>query len=70
MGETTIGSKRVLTLDFDRPNPDGGTWSCREYFITYGTLDYVLGFGTTNRDAMFGLYERMAKTFVSNESSG
>jgi hypothetical protein len=54
----------VLTLDFDRSRPDGKTWSVREYFILDGTLSYVLGFGTTDRDAMFGLYDRMAKSFT------
>jgi hypothetical protein len=69
-GEAMIGSKRVATLDFDRPMPDGGVWSCRQYFITDGTLVYVLGFGTTRRDAMFDLFDRVAKTFVSERSSG
>jgi beta-lactamase regulating signal transducer with metallopeptidase domain len=63
-GETIIGSKRVVTLDFDRPTPNGGTWSCRHYFITDGTLSYTLGFGTTQRDAMFDRFDRMAKSFV------
>jgi hypothetical protein len=26
-------------------------------------VGFVLGFGTSNRDAMFELYERMAKSF-------
>lgn len=26
-------------LDFDRPQ-DGGTWSCRAYFVAEGTLHY------------------------------
>ncbi len=41
----------------------GGTWSCREYFLAEGTLQYTLGFGTTNKDGMFELYDRMAKSF-------
>jgi hypothetical protein len=53
----------VVTLDFDKPTPDGGTWSCRLYFIIDGTLVYTLGFGTNKRDAMFDLYDRMAKSF-------
>ncbi len=40
-----------------------GTWSCREYFLADGTLQYTLGFGTTNKDGMFDLYDRMAKSF-------
>ena len=60
--ETTIGLRKVLTLDFDRPK-DGGTWSCRHYFVADGTLRYTLGFGTTDKGRMFELYERMAKSF-------
>ena len=66
-GETSIGSRRVLTLDFDRTNPDGSVWSCRQYFIIDGALMYTLGFGTTGRDAMFDTYDRMAKSFVFEE---
>lgn len=61
-GEATIGSRPVVTLDFDKPK-DGGTWSCREYYIADGTLVYSLGFGTSNKDAMFDLFNRMAKSF-------
>ena len=66
-GETTIGSRRVLTLDFDKPEDNGDTWSVRHYMIIDGTLVHVLGFGTNKRDAMFDLYDRMAKSFVSDE---
>lgn len=74
LGETTMGSRKVVTLDFDRPAADtpgtnGQRWSCRSYYITDGSLLYVLGFGTTDRQAMFALYEKMARTFVSNEPS-
>jgi hypothetical protein len=63
-GETTIGSRKALTLDFSRPAPDGvNTWYCRHYFIVDDNVGFVLGFGTSNRDAMFELYERMAKSF-------
>ena len=41
----------------------GGTWSCREYFLAEGSLQYTLGFGTTNKDGMFELFDRMAKSF-------
>src|SRR5436190_4466493 len=63
--ETTIGSRAVLLLDFDKAKVDGidGFWNCREYFITDGTLRYTLGFGTTNKEGMFELYDRMAKSF-------
>ncbi len=60
--ETTIGTRAALMLEFDRPQ-DGGTWSCREYFVAEGTLHYTLGFGTNNKDAMFELYDRMAGSF-------
>jgi hypothetical protein len=60
--ETTIGTRAALMLEFDRPQ-DGGTWSCREYFVAEGTLHYALGFGTNNKDGMFELYDRMARSF-------
>jgi hypothetical protein len=41
---------------------------CRHYFVMEGPLMYVLGFGSPNRDAMFPLYERMAKTFAFGET--
>jgi beta-lactamase regulating signal transducer with metallopeptidase domain len=63
-GETRIGSQVVRTLDFSKPI-DGHIWNCRQYFITDGTLVYVLGFGTTDRKEAFGLFDRMAKSFVS-----
>jgi beta-lactamase regulating signal transducer with metallopeptidase domain len=63
-GETRIGSRRVLTLDFDKIRPDGVVWNCRHYFVIDGTLMYVLGFGTTDRKAMFGVYDQMAKSFT------
>src|SRR4051812_30637388 len=61
-GKTTIGSKVLQTLDFDKPK-DGGMWSCRHYFVADGTLRHTLGFGTTNKAGMFELYDRMAKSF-------
>jgi Glyoxalase superfamily protein len=62
--ETTIGSLVVPTLDFDRPDDKGGTWSVRHNFVFYGTLAYVVSFGTTEWHAMLGLFDRIAKTFV------
>jgi hypothetical protein len=70
-GETDIASRRVTTLDFDKPfdkSNDGETWSCRHYFIVNGTLVYTLGFGTNRRDAMFDLYDRIANSFVVDDS--
>lgn len=68
--EIMIGSKHAVSLDFDRPMQGGGTWSCRSYFISDGTLLYVLGFGTSKREAMFDVYDRMAQSFVSEGSAG
>ena len=62
--ETTIGSKDVVTLDFNQPMPmSDQTWSVRYYYIPDGDLIYVLGFGTTDKDGMIDLYDRVAKTF-------
>ena len=60
--ETTIDTRPALMLEFDRPQ-HGGTWSCREYFVAEDTLQYTLGFGTNNKDRMFELYDRMARSF-------
>ena len=62
--ETSIGSLVVPTLDFDKPDDKGGTWSVRHYFVFYGTLVYVVSFGTSEWHAMLGLFDRIAKTFV------
>ena len=69
-GQTRIGSSPALYLDFDKTRPDGKLWSVREYYIPDGTLVYVLGFGTTDKAAMFGLYDRMAKSFTFDRSAG
>ena len=61
-GQTTIGSRTVATLDFDK-HIKSDIWSCRHYFIPDGTLGYILGFGTNRRVEMFDLYDRMAKSF-------
>lgn len=63
-GETVIGSRPVMTLDFERSAPEGGMWYCRHYIVVEDSIAYVLGFGTTDRKAMFELYDRMAKSFV------
>jgi DNA-binding transcriptional MerR regulator len=60
--ETAIGLRAARTLDFDRPQ-GSSTWSCREYFLTAGQVTYTLGFGTTNKVAMFDLYDRIAQSF-------
>lgn len=63
-GESVIGSHKVMTLDFERTAPEGGTWYCRHYIVVADSKAYVLGFGTTDREAMSELYDRMAKSFV------
>ena len=66
-GETMIGSNRALTLDFEThapEAPDGKTWYCRHYYVIKGNIGYLLAFGTSDRDAMFDVYDRMAKSFV------
>jgi hypothetical protein len=64
-GNTRIGSRDAMTLDFDQLQEGGKTLSCRMYFIIDGTLVYILGFGTTaDRNAEFPLYDRMAKSFT------
>jgi len=60
--ETTIGSRPAVVLEFDRTQ-GAGTWSCREYFLAEGALQYTMGFGTTNKAGMFELYDRMARSF-------
>jgi beta-lactamase regulating signal transducer with metallopeptidase domain len=65
-GETRIGSRRVLTLDFVRTGQDGAVAHCRHYFVIDGTVAYVLGFGSDapDREGSFELFERAAKSFV------
>ena len=63
-GETSIGSRRVQTLDFEQTLPDGSLMSCRHYFVVDGGVRYVLGFGTNNRKAMFETFDRVAKSFT------
>jgi len=60
--EAQIGPWAARTLDFERPQ-GGGVWSCREYFVTDGEHSYTLGFGTTDRNRMFALFERIAQSF-------
>jgi beta-lactamase regulating signal transducer with metallopeptidase domain len=69
-GEITVGSRHVITLDFDRPAPDGsGTWSCRQYIFVEGTLLYTLGFGTNSKpEAVLPLYDRVASSFTFDPS--
>ena len=63
IGKTTIGSSAVVTLDFDKTVSNGGTWSCRYYFIADGAHRYILGFGTDKRAEMIDSFDRIAKSF-------
>jgi len=67
VGKTTIGSKDIVTLDFDIASTDGRRWSCRHYMIPDGTLGYVLGFGTNRREQLVDLEDRIAKSFQTQE---
>jgi beta-lactamase regulating signal transducer with metallopeptidase domain len=69
-GQITIGSKQVTTLDFNRTNSDGTTWSCRQYSFVDGALVYTLGFGTTaNPSAVLAQEDSMAKSFTFEPST-
>ena len=63
VGETTIGASTARTLDFNK-EMDGGQWSVRHYVLTAETLRYILGFGTTNWDAMLPVFDRLAMSFT------
>jgi beta-lactamase regulating signal transducer with metallopeptidase domain len=66
----TIGSKPAISLDFERAPRNGeGVWYCRNYYILGTRGAYILQFGARNitaaqRDAVFKVYDRMAKSFV------
>lgn len=62
-GEAKLGARTIRTLTFDRQMSDR-LWSCRYYFLPRGHHVYILGFGTTNPQEMFPLFDRLAGTFV------
>ncbi|MEH2497909.1 hypothetical protein V1294_004388 [Bradyrhizobium sp. AZCC 1678] len=63
-GKAKIGSKTMVTLDFDKTF-EASIWSCRHYFMIDGsTLAYVLGFGSTKWADMNDLFGRMAQGFT------
>jgi len=62
LAETRLGDRPAVTLDFDRQQAHG-LWSCREYFLSDGTHQYTLGFGTTDR-GMLELAHRIADSFT------
>jgi beta-lactamase regulating signal transducer with metallopeptidase domain len=69
-GQMMVGSKQVTTLDFNRTNTDGTTWSCRQYSFVDGTLVYTLGFGTTaSPGAVLAQQDSIAKSFTSEPST-
>ena len=64
-GQITVGSRQVTTLDFNRTNSDGTTWSCRQYIFVDGALLYTLGFGSNAKpDAVLAQQDSMAKSFT------
>ncbi|EJN15539.1 hypothetical protein PMI42_00914 [Bradyrhizobium sp. YR681] len=63
-GTANIGSRTVVTLDFEKAL-EAATWRCRHYFmIDRSTLAYVLGFGSTNWSNMSDLFGRIAQSFA------
>lgn len=58
----TIGNLPAWRMDFDKASPP--ICGCRHYFIAAGGYIYVLGFGTLDREVMFPVFERMARSFV------
>ena len=69
-GQITFGSRQVTTLDFNRTNPDGKMWSCRQYIFVDGTLMYTLGFGTSAKpEAALAQEDSMAKSFTFEPST-
>ena len=60
--DAKIGSNVFKVLDADKIL-NGHLWSVRQFYIVDGTLVHVLGFGTTNRGAMFPLFDKIAETF-------
>ena len=69
-GQMTVGSRQVTTLDFNRTNPEGVTWSCRQYIFADGALIYTLGFGTSAKpDTVLTQQDSMAKSFTFEPST-
>jgi hypothetical protein len=69
-GQIAVGSRQVTTLDFSRTNPDGKTWSVRQYIFVDGTLLYTLGFGGTAKpDAVLAQEDGIAKSFTFEPST-
>jgi beta-lactamase regulating signal transducer with metallopeptidase domain len=65
-GEATLGSRHVTTLDFDKVEPDGSTWSAHQYLFIQGSLLYTLSFGTNNipPTTLAPLEDRVATSFT------
>ena len=69
-GETTLGSRHVTTLDFDRTPPDGSAWSYHQYLFVQGSLLYTLSFGTDSKQptTLTALEDSVATSFTSGTS--
>ena len=64
-GQIAVGSRQVTTLDFNRTNADGTTWSCRHYIFVDGALLYTLGFGNVAKpEVVHAQEDSMAKSFT------
>jgi hypothetical protein len=60
----------VTTLDFNRTNSDGVTWSVRQYLFVDGALVYTLSFGGTAKPgAVLSQEDSMAKSFTFEPST-
>ena len=64
----TYGMARSNSCPSDINLPGLRAGLCRHYFVINGTLVYTPGFGTNNRDAMFDLYDRTARSFVLEQT--
>ena len=58
-----IAGLSAARIDFDRPAPDGGTWSVRHHFFLAAGHRFCLSFGTTARAEDTVLIDRLASRF-------
>jgi len=67
IGAAMMGRRSVLTMDFDGTLNEK-PWLCRHYFWIDGSpVRYTLGFGSTDRDAVSTIMDRVALSFSSEE---
>lgn len=63
MGEVPARDRVVRTLDFDKPQESGNTWSVRHHFFEAGTLGYVVGVGSNAPEKIERIRARMVQSF-------